>query len=176
MSVGYRLRVIRLVPTTQGQYGSGTYGGDTYGQRATDTADLQRYEIVPTTVSPSKYPTLIHHTLDAGAVFECWLMAFATEYEGAERSGIKLDLSDVDVATMRLDRISDGEPVSVQGPITVVPPYKLRRAFIGLVAEPGTYRASVKVLFGTGRELTLPIDDSLTFVFTPSHEPGMVMP
>lgn len=176
MSIGYRLRVVRLVPTTGGQYGSKRYGDDTYGPRATDTADLQRYEIVPTSVSPSQNPMLFGRVGDVSRVFECWLIAFATEYENAERSGVKLDLSGVASAVMRLDRVSEGEPVSYEAPMDVVLPDRLRRTFAGLVTEQGTYAAHIKVTFDTGREYTLPIDDSMMLVFTPSHEPGVVMP
>lgn len=185
MGIGYRLRVIRLVPLGASSYGSGKYGDGTYGQRATDTADLQRYEIVPREVSASESPLLIRRTLDQGMVFECWIIAFATEYEGVERSGVKLDLSGVTTATLRLDKVSASKtdpPLTLSVPmqkIVVAPdtvPRLLRRTFTGGVAMEGTYRATITLRFDTERRLTLPINDSLTVVFAKTHPTGMVMP
>lgn len=176
MSVGYRLRVIRLVPiaSAAGSYGSGNYGDQTYGPRATDTADLQHYEVVPTTVSPTDYPLLGRRTLDSGGKFECWLIAFTSIYEGVERSGVKLDLSGVASAVIQLVRVSSGPPLMLDYPMEIVLPDRLRRTFAGQLTEQGTYRAAIKLTFNTGREYTVPLDDSMTFVFTPSHETGVI--
>lgn len=179
MGIGYRLRVIRLVPQGASAYGSNKYGDGTYGQRATDTADLQRYEIVPRSVSPSESPLIIRRTLDQGMVFECWIIAFATEYEGVERSGVKLDLTGVASATLRLDKVSASKtdpPISLTTSMQIVLPYLLRRTFGGAVAMEGTYRATIILIFTTGRRLSLPVDDSLTVVFTKTHMTGMAMP
>jgi hypothetical protein len=174
---GHRLRVIRLVPMPAVGYGSDNYGDWTYGTRQSDAADLQRYEIVPTTASATEYPLMWRRAGDTAPPFECFLVAYASEYENVERSGVTMDLSGVLKVIMRLKALSTplDAPQYIDLPMSVVDNIRLQRIFAADDFPPGggTYRMTIKVAFNTGRQLTLPIDDHHTVIVQPNPQTAM---
>lgn len=170
---GNRLRIIRLVPQSAAFYGSDNYGDNTYGQRATDTADLQRYKVVPLFVSATERPLIFTRVGDT-TPFRCRIMAFQSEYESDERSGTILDLSGVDMAEAHLHQVSvsgDEHPDTIGIPMDVDAVNDILSASFGdrsIVRTNRVYRATIMLMFVSGRQLTLPPDDSLQVVVVDS--------
>ena len=169
---GNRLRIIRLIPQSSAFYGSDNYGGNTYGQRATDAADLQRYEIVPLGVSASETP-LIYVRVGDSIPFRFKIVAYQSEYESAERSGTLLDLSGVTAAHLRLLESSAprnalyAEGITV--PLTIDAVNDVLSATFAnrtQLRTNSTWRAVCVLDFVSGRKLTLPPNDSLQIVLT----------
>ena len=176
-----RLRLLRLVPQNAASYGSDNYGDNTYGQRATDAADLQRYEVVPLNTSPSDRPLGVVRVGDT-TPFRFRVMAFQSEYETAERSGTVLDLSGVSTAVLRLLQSSIVQPDhdyipplpdAITVPLTIDAANDILSASFSDRTElrtNRTYRAIVALSFATGRLLTIPPDDSLQVVLVDSYQ------
>lgn len=163
MASRFRLRLTRNAPGSDATtYGGGLYGDDTYGARADDPANLLAYQIVPDDTSASDFPMLLRREHDTLPVFTCRLISFGSQFE--EVAGEVMDLSTVDVALLKLVRVTAGPPTTFNLPMTVdLPTDTLSRTFtIDDTAEPGTYRLFVVLRFDSGRRLTIPADDNIT--------------
>lgn len=163
MASRYRLRLTRNAPGINATtYGTGQYGTDTYGARADDPAGLLSYQIVPTDTSASDFPMLLRREHDTLPIFTCRLISFGSQFE--EVAGEVMDLSTVDIALLKLVRVTAGPPTTfnlVMDVDTVTD--TLSRTFtIDDTAEPGTYRIFVVLRFVSGRRLTIPADDNIT--------------
>lgn len=161
----HQLRIIRIVPTVAATYGGGTYSTTTYGERAADPADLQRYELVPVDHAVGGLdPVLIYRRGDQAPTFRFKLIAFGGPYE--EVPGSFIDVDAIDQCNLVLTRMSSGPPTVFMILCSTQDDDDLdiieARLTADDLAEPGTYRVSALVYFDSGRKLSAPANDRFT--------------
>jgi hypothetical protein len=105
--------------------------------------------------------------------FKCRLVSYSDAYEGVERTGIPMDLTGVDHATMALHPNAAGG-MAMEHPMTIVLPNTLQCDVpIGAV---GTYRMTIGLSFTSGRYMTVPTDDRFTVVARPNVQTSIPDP
>lgn len=165
-SVSHRLRLIQNLSAPGVSYGNvaANYGDEIYGERATDPVNLLVYVAVPLTSGLGGRHAFRARIGDIypGDDLAFRPMAFGGPYEAGE--GTVLDLSTVDTATLQIDRVSAGPPVTVTDTMTVDDVADTVTSSTLVIAEPGTYRVSVVLVFLSGRSMTLPIHDNRTML------------
>lgn len=157
-----RLLPLRMITTDASSYGSDNYGDKTYGTRASDTADLQPYIIVPKQASATDMRLSIRRVTDTDPPFECWIVATGTLYDDVAPGGERMSLSTVEQAYIRFTEIRNpGVPTAYQMEITGD---LLRYDFQGgEFLRPGPYRVNVMLFFDSGRRMSVAGDDSQLF-------------
>jgi hypothetical protein len=163
----YRLRFTTGVNIPGATYGSGQYGTQTYGQQATDPLASRFYTAMPWPAGSPTTPAWMYRQGDTLPDFDCQLRSI----EGP------MDLTAVVDAVLVLTPF-DGS-LRVVFPLTKSAPAvagRLHRVWADTdLATPGSYRATVVVVFSSTRRLTVPFDDRDLFVIN-SIDPSGVGP
>jgi hypothetical protein len=158
----YRLRFVTGISFSAATYGSSTYGGPiTYGQRASDPVTGYRYRVVPLPAGSPTQPSWVRRDGDISPAFEAQIF---------DEIG-PVDLSAVASATLVLTT-NGVDPVQL--PLEVVAPTEdgiVSHSWNGDDVVPvGTYRTTFVLTMTSGRRLSLPSDDNLSFVVTPAFD------
>jgi hypothetical protein len=155
---GFQLRLLRGISVSGSTYGSGDYGVGTYGERASDPADLQLYEAVPVDAGLGAGVTM-RARVGATPTLSYQIIAFGGPFEDGE--GSVLDLSTVSEARLRLDRVSAGQHAVFNYDLTIdTINDKLTRTLNSVdLPLPGTFRLVIVLIFTSGRRMTVPVSD-----------------
>lgn len=153
-STRYRLRFVAGVSLNASTYGSGLYGSDTYGTRASDPLTSIRYFLVPL---PSGYlsdPSWSYRQGDTIPPF----VAKIVDEDGP----IQLDAVDGAVLVLTPDDGRLGGPWTYELTIQTDTPNgdQLYREWLPHDLDAaGSYRLDVVLVFSSGRQMSVPVDD-----------------
>jgi hypothetical protein len=156
-AVRYRLRFTVDVSLPGAEYGSGTYGTQTYGQSATDPVSSPRYLVLPWPGGYLSSPAWLYRQYDTVPEFRARVIDNEGNPLDFTSSLISLMLTPYgNGATWREYGLEEGSPPGVV----------FREWEPGDLDQAGTYRAVVVSKYASGRRLTIPADDRCTFVVT----------
>lgn len=155
----YVLRFIPGIVFSTATYGSGNYGTQTYGQKATDPINSFRYYVVPL---PAGFPTQPSWVVRDGDIKPPMRMQILT----ADANTTALDLTPVQDAYIVLtpvDGTPEIPPVLLSATIENIPKGIVRHNWTA--ADPpltaNVYRVVLIMRMLSGRRFSLPTDDAL---------------
>jgi hypothetical protein len=156
----YRLRFVTGVSLTAATYGSGFYGSQTYGTKASDPVASLRYRLVPWPAGYLTDPAWKYRVGDRLPKFQATVLGDEGPLQVVGVALVRLVLTPID-ENPQPPRQYD---LTINGP-TPAGSFWLERDWeIGDIDVPGTYRAGVIITYNSGRRLTVPIDDRQVFV------------
>jgi hypothetical protein len=163
----YRLRLTTGTTLTGATYGGGDYGDGTWGQAATDPLDGIQYTLIPW---PAGYPLGVGWTYSVGDETPDWEATISS-------TSTPIDQSAITTAELILDRVSPGVAFKLVFDLENDEADGLfRYTFVDgdLIEEAvGLYRASIRLVFNSARQLTVPAHDELMFRILPASIDGL---
>jgi hypothetical protein len=163
----YRLRLTTGTTLTGATYGGDDYGDGTWGQAGTDPLDGIQYTLIPW---PAGYPLGVgweYHVGDEAPDWEATISSTSTP----------IDQSAITTAELILDRVSPGVAFKLVYDIEndeVDGLFRREWEADDLIPEAvGIYRASIRLVFTSARQLTVPAHDELMFRILPTSLEGL---
>jgi hypothetical protein len=149
-----KVRFVSGVPQDAALWGSSTFGGPiTFGQAASDPATALVYQAIP---MPEGYPDSQSWSYRIGDTTPAIELMIVSE------DGAPIDSTPIAQVALALDRFT-GEPHRILMPLVPVGnTFRCDPEPDDLNAE-GKYRVVVRVLMNSGRVLTVPTDDRVSF-------------
>lgn len=139
-------------------YGSAEYGSNTYGQTASDPLTALTFEAIPWTGGFPTAPSWLYRAGDTLPAFEARILG---DGEPADIAFVK----DVELVLTPADGRDDSFQLTFQGSVV-----QSTKGLMTVEWEPGdldqfgVYRCLIRLTFGSGRRLTVPVEDRHTFV------------
>jgi hypothetical protein len=154
-----RLRFVPGVSLPASTYGSGLYGSQTYGQKATDPLAALEYRLVPLPAGYLADPAWIYREGDISPKFQAQVIG---------DDDVPLDLSALGTGALMLTPI-DGRDYDAPTAFDLVWPTPangtVERTWQPAdLTVPGVYRATVILVYQSSRRLTVHGDDRHHFI------------
>lgn len=161
------IKFVANAPQDAALWGSSTFGGPiTYGQAATDAAVALTYRAIPIPQGYLDPRVWSYRRFDTEPDIELAIVSSLDDFDPAVGVGVikrdgTIDPDPIAVAEMVLDRVV-GSPHRIVLPLVVGETFKCQLQE-GQLDRPGEYRVVVRLVMNSGRVLTVPTYDQLTF-------------
>ena len=161
----YRLRFFSGATLTQMTYGSGTYGDGTYGMQKSDALTTVHHRLIPLPAGTPTVPSWRYRQNDTQPDWEAQIVADdgVVDFAGVDHSLLIMTPVNTPnlgtwVVELDIDVWSGGGQ------------YLSHQWKKGELGEPGMFRVGVVIVYDTGRQLSVPTNDTHVLVVTPNGE------